>query len=259
MVEHDPVDSTTPIYYTATKVIVQDSCTGQMAYAYVPGGLVCNANDVNFEELDLHPINLNQLYPAFDASANLTIAFNATGAVSDLNRTSSTHLIKSPSLLSVGENTRVPEELAESLLREALVYEILAQHPHPNIAKYFGCVVKDSRIVGLCLQKYEMDLREWIRSSSAEKVSRQKEQVAAGLRSGLEHLHALGLVHNDFHPGNIMMTDNDVPVIVDFGACCVKGVEVHGRHPGFPNCCLVSDPENDFCNLEKIAKMMREI
>ena len=99
-----------------------------------------------------------------------------------------------------------------------------------------------------------MDLREWIRASSAEKVSRQREQVVAGLRAGVEHLHTLGLVHNDFHRGVIMMTADDVPVFTDFGTCCVKGVKVDSNYPGFPNCCLVSGPGNELCNLERITK-----
>ena len=44
-----------------------------------------------------------------------------------------------------------------------------------------------------------------------------------GLRSGVQHLHSLGLAHNDLNPSNIALDDNDRPIIIDFGSCNTFG------------------------------------
>lgn len=42
-------------------------------------------------------------------------------------------------------------------MREMLV-EVLRLHPHPNAARYHGCVVEDGKITGLCFDRYSMTL-----------------------------------------------------------------------------------------------------
>lgn len=43
--------------------------------------------------------------------------------------------------------------------------------------------------------------------------------VIEGVRKGLEHIHGLGIVHDDLNPANIMFDDDDVPKITGFGSC----------------------------------------
>ncbi|KAG1849703.1 hypothetical protein DFJ58DRAFT_794821 [Suillus subalutaceus] len=40
------------------------------------------------------------------------------------------------------------------LVKEAKVYEILKQHPHPNICVYYGCVRDVDHITAICLKRY---------------------------------------------------------------------------------------------------------
>lgn len=47
-------------------------------------------------------------------------------------------------------------------------------------------------------------------------------RYAAAARS-LSHLHAHGVVHADFKPGNVVVTDADEVVVIDFGQACRVG------------------------------------
>ena len=42
-------------------------------------------------------------------------------------------------------------------------------------------------------------------------------------QNGLDHLHNLGLNHNDINPANIMLDKEDVPIIIDFNSCQREG------------------------------------
>lgn len=103
-----------------------------------------------------------------------------------------------------------PNLIAESVLLETAVCEFLKPHPHPNIAKYLGCQVSDGRITGLCFVGYNRTLMQEVNPSSLSKreftskwqKSKDYSRVLAGIKSGIQHLHGLGLVHNDINPSN---------------------------------------------------------
>ncbi|KAJ5949506.1 hypothetical protein N7454_001090 [Penicillium verhagenii] len=105
------------------------------------------------------------------------------------------------------------EFLSLNLLREARICQILMQNGHRNIARYLGCVVKGGRITGLCFENI------WRR-------------LPAQIQAGIDHLNALGLVHNDIHAGNIMIANQeaDIFVIIDFDSCVAKGHSFPDEH-----------------------------
>ncbi len=47
-----------------------------------------------------------------------------------------------------------------------------------------------------------------------------------GLKAGVNHLHALGLAHNDINPLNVMFSDSGEPVLLDFDTCQPLGTEL---------------------------------
>ncbi|KAH6982279.1 hypothetical protein BKA56DRAFT_632339 [Ilyonectria sp. MPI-CAGE-AT-0026] len=114
--------------------------------------------------------------------------------------------------------TPAPEPLpvnrwpAVHLLSEATVCEILKKHPHPNIARYLGCVVEGGRIKVLCFVKYAMTLCQMVRDRT---TPLDVDKCMRGIEDGVQHLHGLGLIHNDLNPSNIMM-DRENAVIIDF-------------------------------------------
>lgn len=155
-----------------------------------------------------------------------------------------------------------PNLIAESVLMEAEVCELLIQHPHPNIATYLGCQVSDDRIIGLCFVKYQHTLMQEVNPGSLTKrklrnsrqTTKDYSYVLAGIESGIKHLHSLGLVHNDLNPSNIML-DGDNAVIIDFGSCRTLGQDLEGvgrTYEWYDEKVQQSRIENDLTALEEI-------
>ncbi|KAK0437392.1 hypothetical protein EV421DRAFT_2021725 [Armillaria borealis] len=126
-----------------------------------------------------------------------------------------------------------PEKSAiwQYMIQEARVCETLMKYPHQNVAQYYGYVEKDGMMVGLCFKRYGQTLSDAMKTGliRREDVEHSLDQI----KKGIEHIHGLGLVHNDINPRNILL---------DAGC---------------------NDPEtaefqNDFYGLEKIREWMEE-
>lgn len=138
------------------------------------------------------------------------------------------------------------------LLQEAQICETLMENPHENVARYLGCVVKAGRITGLCFQKYAETLADRLRTGRSVDNERCYQQVKAGI----DHLHALKLVHNDIHPDNVMFTDrdSDAAVIIDFDSCAVKGKPLPDKRGQMPEGACTAEFENDKLALKMLRK-----
>lgn len=140
--------------------------------------------------------------------------------------------VKRPRLISYDRlrNSSRPTHIADQVLKEAEVCEILQRHPHPNIAKYLGCEVHNGRITGICFVKYPETLMQRVNPRGHMKRAYRhysqtladRDSILDGIESGIHHLHSLGLIHNDINPSNIMLNGN-TPVIIDFNSCRPTG------------------------------------
>lgn len=115
--------------------------------------------------------------------------------------------------------------VARLCLGEALVYEILARNPHPNVARYHGCLVRRERIIGMVLDRYPTTLLEKV-GYAKDPSDIDPDFIMESITSGIRHLHSLGLAHNELHPKNIMMDASNNPVIVDLGSCRPPGAHL---------------------------------
>ncbi|KAG1841824.1 hypothetical protein DFJ58DRAFT_807727 [Suillus subalutaceus] len=120
------------------------------------------------------------------------------------------------------------------LVKEAKVYEILKQHPHPNIST--------------------MDADPTLNHAA----------ILDGVSKGLTFLHeTLGLVHNDINPANIALDDAGDPVIIDFDSCIPIGEAIGlSSKAGTPGWTMepmptIALPENDIYGLEQIGEFMK--
>ncbi|OQN95407.1 hypothetical protein B0A48_18593 [Cryoendolithus antarcticus] len=144
----------------------------------------------------------------------------------------------------------------QMLFEEVQVMEFLAQHPHPNIVTYHGCVVKRSHITGIALTRYQkiLDHRFYDDASNLD-LDRFERQC----RDAINHIHSLGLAHNDLNPSNIALDKFDDPVILDWGSCKeFGGLLLSAGTPGWiENEFDVSKKEHDLFALDKIMAWMR--
>ncbi|KAJ2984034.1 hypothetical protein NQ176_g260 [Zarea fungicola] len=136
--------------------------------------------------------------------------------------------LKTPSIdewLDNDHETRMAHEIE--------MCELIRQNQHPNLAVYCGCSESNGLATGLLFKKYKTTLLEQVnpqRLSKKDFIARGRPLVRQDmkawfpmLRAAVQHLHSLGLVHNDITPANIMLDENDIPIIIDFGGLCRLG------------------------------------
>jgi len=96
------------------------------------------------------------------------------------------------------------------------VYGKLIDQRHPNIVPVYEiaygeeqCIVVLEYVSGITLKEL---LKEKERLPENMAVS-----ITCQILHGLEHIHRLGIVHRDIHPGNILISSDNVVKIIDFG------------------------------------------
>ena len=155
--------------------------------------------------------------------------------------------------------------------REVSICEIIAQNPHPNIAKYHGCIVEDGFIKGIVFEKYEETLYDkvnpgWVSKKSFQygeyPLQRGRDAFITEMKSAMDHLHSLGLVHNDIKPTNCMLSFDGTAVLIDFDSCLPIGASCRyvGRTEGW--CDLekeLSHPSNDAMALDDIIEWLGDV
>ncbi|KZF19230.1 serine/threonine kinase [Xylona heveae TC161] len=165
--------------------------------------------------------------------------------------------VKQPRLIEYGD-TEASQNPGAQLLHEANICEILKESPHPNIAQYLGCIIEDERLRGLCFANYPKNLFQAVEEDAS---TLDIEKCINGIENGIQHLHGLGLVHNDINPSNIMI-DGDIPVIIDFDSCKSEGAPlgVKGGTTGWSSRdTKFAECENDIDALSKIRNFLKTV
>ena len=189
--------------FSCTKIIFRESDQ----YYYATTRAHCLDSKVDSDTPDLVPIPMSRICPAF--------LKQFTRAPEPLPQ--NCH-VKGPDFLCYGD-PRSSVQPGIILLNEARVYEILRASPHPNIAQYLRCVVKNDKITGLCCAKYDMDLEKSVSENSSPF---DMDIFLQDIQKGMYHLHSLGSIHCDLKPANIL-TNWDTCVITDFDSCHREG------------------------------------
>jgi serine/threonine protein kinase len=102
------------------------------------------------------------------------------------------------------------QRLKENLIREA---SIVANLDHPNIGKVYHALLEPLGVVmkwinGLSFQD--------ILDKGETKTTKEIIQIAIKLAGALSYIHSQGIVHRDIKPGNIILTDDGNPILIDF-------------------------------------------
>lgn len=169
------------------------------------------------------------------------------------------HFIKGPCLSLFDPTMSSQMPIADLMIQEALICEQLKRNPHPNIAEYWGCVVSEGKVRGLCFTRYHETLFDRLDPNlePAKRRPLSRERCLKEIRSGLSHLHELGLAHNDVVAHNIMLGENDTIIITDFDSCFPEDHPL-GIKPGVAAECnpevTLSSRENDELGLGRIGE-----
>ena len=114
-------------------------------------------------------------------------------------------------------------------------FEISRQFNHPNLRKTFDLKLQKKYFVQVTDAFLLMELFKG-RSVEARPPSNMNDFVSIFLQSaqGLRAMHAMGFVHCDIKPNNIMRDDADHVKVIDFGQSCAVNT-VKERIQGTPD------------------------
>jgi serine/threonine protein kinase len=107
-----------------------------------------------------------------------------------------------------------------STLREIAVLKKLL---HPNIIKYYSLlitrllnIVPSEKSIGLAFELMPCNLRDYL-STHKHLTESKKKRLFQGIVKAVAFIHSQGIFHRDLKPGNILMTEEGMPKIADFG------------------------------------------
>jgi tRNA A-37 threonylcarbamoyl transferase component Bud32/DNA-binding NarL/FixJ family response regulator len=110
-----------------------------------------------------------------------------------------------------------PESSGEAQLqftRFLQEYELISRIRHPNVVRIYDLGVADDHAY-IAMEYFQLgDLRAQI---AKPLTSTQAVRYLAQMAAALEVVHAVGVLHRDLKPGNIMLRANGTLAIIDFG------------------------------------------
>ncbi|MBC8067716.1 MAG: serine/threonine protein kinase, partial [Deltaproteobacteria bacterium] len=121
--------------------------------------------------------------------------------------------------LKLHQRELLPDRLRDQFLREA---QALAQLAHPNVVQVFG--FGESRH-GLYFAMEHVEgpsLHAW--QAVGDRRWRDVVRMHAQLADGIAATHAVGFVHADVKPTNVVVTASGRPCLVDFGLVGMRAV-----------------------------------
>lgn len=243
-------------YYTAdysksthTDVVIFDG----VRYCFARTNL--NPNDIDEEvvlkDKNLKPIPLEDIYPPFS---------------SHLTRAPENCIQKSVYIRGPEVEDYVPhegQEIANRLLHEAEIYEILRQHPHPALGGSLGCVVGHvDRITGIALVDYDDDVYHRAKETQSFGME-QRNRCIQSLKEAVKHLHSLGLAHNSISTMGVMF-EGDQTILTDYRTCqpigttLKRSLEPPNRHNGdYTVTYETSSAERDIASIDYIDAWLK--
>ncbi|KAK1248576.1 hypothetical protein MKX08_006796 [Trichoderma sp. CBMAI-0020] len=150
--------------------------------------------------------------------------------------------------------------LRNGLGNEIEVMEVLRNQPHPNIVGHHGCHVRRGYITRLVLDRHPHDLNSYLKSGQ---TVQNEEPSIESLQSAIDHLHTLGLAHNDLNPSNVLVAEDGSPILIDFDSARKIGENLSTSRgtKGWIDCEMenytTSNTKHDMFALDKLRAWLR--
>jgi tRNA A-37 threonylcarbamoyl transferase component Bud32/tetratricopeptide (TPR) repeat protein len=131
-------------------------------------------------------------------------------------------------LKSIRADYRLEPDLRARFLREA---RVLSQLDHPNICRIFDYI---SASAGDYIVLELIEGRDLGHVIAAGVAPKRALSIALDIADALSAAHAAGVVHRDIKPGNVMVTQDGVTKVLDFGLSRLHdaGAEASVEEPG---------------------------
>lgn len=93
--------------------------------------------------------------------------------------------------------------------------EVLKMIRHPNIVNCVD-IIEENELIYIVLEHCsDGDLLSWILDGKVN--SRNMKKIFSQILRGVRYLHSIGISHGDLKPENVLMSDNGIPKLADFG------------------------------------------
>ena len=123
-------------------------------------------------------------------------------------------------------------DYARSLAAFCREARILAGLNHPGVVKVHD-IFQAAGTAYMVMEYVEGEsLQVWLEAHAAEPPL--VEQVLQQLLLSLDYIHSCGVLHRDVKPGNIVVKEGHVPVLIDFGAAMLGEAEATHTLVGSP-------------------------
>lgn len=132
--------------------------------------------------------------------------------------------------------TKTTSRLSARLAREA---QALARLSHPNVVPIYDVGIQSGAVFIAMAYVQGVTLRRWSASASRTAAAIVGVFVKAG--RGLAAAHAAGIVHRDFKPGNVLVTDGGRVYVADFGLATADCAEQSSVEAGDSGASLAED------------------
>ena len=173
----------------------------------------------------------------------VVVARLGTGGMGEVWRARDGRLDREVALKVLPPGFLEDEERRRRFEREA---KLLASLSHPNVATLYA--FEEIPASGGLPRRHVLAM-ELIEGSTLRRLLdagrpplRRALRIAAGIADGLAATHAKGIVHRDVKPENVVVTDDDVVKILDFGIAKSSPLAAAGRDDTLPEAALGTEP-----------------
>lgn len=106
------------------------------------------------------------------------------------------------------------EDKKKALEREM---PIISKLRHPNILSFFGVMVNDKKDIMLITELMAAGSLYANIKNNYQIIRRVRHKIALDIAKGMRHMHACSFLHRDLNTKNILLNDNYIAKISDFG------------------------------------------